>query len=43
MTNTVYDQYQTAWMTLFGEFIVIDVVIDHQSHYQCFRKRIKTK
>jgi hypothetical protein len=43
MTNTVYDQYQPAWTTLFGKFIVIDVVIGDQSNYQSFRKNMSTK
>jgi len=43
MTNTVYDQYQPGWTTSFGEFIDIDMVIDHQSHYQSFREIMNTK
>jgi hypothetical protein len=43
VTNTVDDWYQPAWTTLFGEFIAIDMVIDRQSHYQSFRKRMTTK
>jgi hypothetical protein len=30
MTNTLYDQYQPAWATMFQDFILIDVVIGNE-------------